>query len=272
MRSLAFRKPQMFSAWADRICAVLKQEGAAASAAGALPPVRNRSLMAGGDVCRGFLPPNVQKDNVNVNHYQMCQILTNHLGAVRWQWWALSFSPPQSRPSTPWAPSRRWDPEGPAIWLILLESCSIYNFNLWQEKGESPARRKASLTQKKKKKGEQNIPCSVSCARSPDVLLPEPALHTHVPSVLALQTCREQFGVRSQESSLHTVPKGWAETGKKFVRTSAASLTNTQQKRLKARGRWNCWRFWKPLQEDESVDICRHFLPAPVCLSLTFIW
>lgn len=42
-------------------------------------------------------PPNVQKDNVNVNYYQMCQILTNHQGAVWWQWWGLSLSPPQNR-------------------------------------------------------------------------------------------------------------------------------------------------------------------------------
>lgn len=83
MRSLAFSEARMFSALADRICVVLKPEDAAAAAV--LPPVRSRSLMAHRDVWRGFLPPNVQKDNVNVNYYQMRQILTNHPGAVRRQ-------------------------------------------------------------------------------------------------------------------------------------------------------------------------------------------
>lgn len=47
---------------------------------------------------------------------------------------------------------------------------------------------------------------------------------------------REPFRVRSQESLLHSVPKGWAETGKKLVRTSAVSLPSTQQKRLRHGG------------------------------------
>lgn len=89
MGSLACVKPQMFSELADQICVILRPEEAAAAAAAAtaatLPPVRNRSLMADRDVWRGFLPPNVQKDNVNVNYYQMRQILTNHLAAVRWR-------------------------------------------------------------------------------------------------------------------------------------------------------------------------------------------
>lgn len=84
MRSLAFSEAQMFSALADRIWVVLRP-GEAAAAAAALPPVRSRSLMADRDVWRGFLPPNVQKDNVNVNYYQTRQILTNHPGAVRRQ-------------------------------------------------------------------------------------------------------------------------------------------------------------------------------------------
>lgn len=53
---------------------------------------------------------------------------------------------------------------------------------------------------------------------------------------LPLSSRREQFCVRSQEPSMHSVPKGWAETGKKLVRTSAVSLPSTRQKPLRHGG------------------------------------
>lgn len=67
-------------------------------------------------------------------------------------------------------------------------------------------------------------------------LMYELALHVQPFPVLTLRRHREQFCVRSQESLPHSVPKGWAETGKKLVRTSAVSLPSTQQKRLRHGG------------------------------------
>lgn len=81
---------------------------------------------------------------------------------------------------------------------------------------------------------EQNIPCSVSCAALIEYCLS--SLFMQVSFVLTLQTCGKQFCVRSQESFLHNVPKGCAETGKKLIRTSAVSSQNTQQKCLKHEG------------------------------------
>lgn len=109
------------------------------------------------------------------------------------------------------------------------------------------------------------------CAHSTDALLSELVRHVHFSFVLTLRRCREQFCARSQESFLHSVPTGWEETGKTLVRTSAVSLPTTQQKRLRHEGDRAVGGFWRLLQEDESVDICRHFLPVSVCLSLTFI-
>lgn len=45
-----------------------------------------------------------------------------------------------------------------------------------------------------------------------------------------------EFCARSQEKFLQSVPKGWAEMGKKLFRTSALSLQNTPQKHSKHKG------------------------------------
>lgn len=83
---------------------------------------------------------------------------------------------------------------------------------------------------------DQNIGGCVWRARGADALRTELALRVQSFSVLTLRRRREQFCVRSQELLLHSVPKGWAETGKKLVRTSAVSLPSTQQKRLRHGG------------------------------------
>lgn len=80
---------------------------------------------------------------------------------------------------------------------------------------------------------EQNIGGCVWRARGTDVWAPAPALH-----VQSSSRCgdAENSFVLDPRSRCCSVPKGWAETGKKLVRTSAVSLPSTQQKRLRHGG------------------------------------
>lgn len=159
----------------------------------------------------------------------MCQILTNHQGAVWWQWWGLSLSPPQNR-----------QPHSCELWVGIHRAwpCGWYYRNSTQFMTSTSGRKnKIILT-------EGGVLTSNPQNKTSPVLFHAHraliyyclgSLHAGVLVVL-LQTCRKQFCLRSQESFLHSVPKGWAETGKKLVRTSAVSSLNTQQKRLKHEG------------------------------------
>lgn len=78
--------------------------------------------MADGDVWHGFLSSEVQADKVNVNDYQLCEILTNHLGTLWWQWRVPRVFRNLTHPRSCW---RFW------IMSIVFSQSSIQWVTLW---------------------------------------------------------------------------------------------------------------------------------------------
>lgn len=234
MRSLAFSEARMFSALADWICVVLKPEDAAAAAAvlccllaGAAPWWQTETSGVA-----SF--PLMSKRTTSMLITTKCSKFWLIIRALCDGSDELSLSAflktVHQNSCKLWvgARVRRARPYG---WYYC-NSAQFMTSTSDKRNETHPYGGRCPLT----KTAEQNIGGCVWRARGTDVLLPALALHVQSFSVLTLRRHREQFCVRSQESLLNSVPKGWAETGKKLVRTSAVSLPSTRQKRLRHGG------------------------------------